>query len=116
MVFWAGMILFSLSSILFLHALSNMQRKETKPLWKEVNWRKGVKVMAALFFFALIFRPAGFLMSTFFLLLFLLKGVEPQKWRAAVLISVLTIAFCYLVFVVLFEAQFPAGILGKIFS
>ena len=116
MVFCAGLILFGLSTILCLKALLKRNQEEAKPLWKGVHWQKGAKVMVALFCYALIFRWAGFLISTFLLLLFLLKGVEPQKWRVAVVISVVTIALCYLVFVVLLEAQFPAGILGEIFS
>jgi putative tricarboxylic transport membrane protein len=115
MVFWAGMILFSLSLILFLKAVLTKTGEEVKPLWKGKDWPKGVKVMAALFAYALIFRLAGFLISTFFLLLFLLKGLEPQRWRVAILIAVVTIALCYLVFVVFLESQFPPGILGVMF-
>jgi putative tricarboxylic transport membrane protein len=113
-VFWAGMILFGLSMILFLRAVLTKTKEETKPLWKGRNWPKGVKVMAALFVYALVFRLAGFLISSFFLLLFLLKGLEPQRWWVAIVISVVTISLCYLVFVVLLESQFPAGLLEKI--
>jgi putative tricarboxylic transport membrane protein len=116
MVFWAGMILFGLSLILFLKAVLTKSGEEAKPLWKGRDWPKGGKVMAALFAYALAFRLAGFLISTFFLLLFLLKGLEPQRWRIALLIAVVTIALCYLVFVVFLESQFPAGVLGEIFS
>ena len=115
-VFWAGMILFGLSMILFLKAVLTKNGEEVKHLWKGRDWPKGAKVMAALFTYALVFRLAGFLISTFFLLLFLLKGLEPQRWGAAIVITIVTILLCYLVFVVLFESQFPAGILGKIFS
>jgi putative tricarboxylic transport membrane protein len=115
-VFWAGMILFGLSMILFLKAVLTKNGEAAKPLWKGRDWPKGAKVMAALFAYALVFRLAGFLISTFFLLLFLLKGLEPQRWRVAVVITVVTIALCYLVFVVLLESQFPAGLLGNIFT
>ncbi len=116
MVFWAGLVLFGLSTILFLNALLRRGQEETKSLWQGVGWQKGAKVMGALFVYALVFRWAGFLISTFLLLLFLLKGIEPQKWHVAAVIAVATIAFCYLVFVVLLEGQFPAGLLGTIFS
>ncbi len=116
MVFWAGIVLAGLSAILFLNAALKQNAEEAKPLWQGVHWQKGAKVMAALFCYALIFRLAGFLVSTFLLLLFLLKGIEPQKWRVAVVISAATLALCYLVFVVLLEVQFPAGLLGAIFS
>jgi putative tricarboxylic transport membrane protein len=115
-VFWAGMILFGLSMLLFLKAVMTNTGEEVKPLWKGRDWPKGLKVMAALFTYALVFRLAGFLVSTFFLLLFLLKGLEPQRWRVALVITAVTIALCYLVFVVFLESQFPAGVLGNIFS
>jgi putative tricarboxylic transport membrane protein len=115
-VFWAGMILFGLSMILFLKAVLTKNEEKEKSLWKGRDWPRGVKVMAALFAYALVFRLAGFLVSTFFLLLFLLKGLEPQRWRVAIVIAAVTVALCYLVFVVFLESQFPAGILGNIFS
>ena len=115
-VFWAGVILFGLSMTLFLKAVLTKNEEEVKPLWRGRNWPKGGKVMAALFAYALVFRLAGFLISTFFLLLFLLKGLEPQRWRVAIVIAVVTIALCYLVFVIFLESQFPVGILGEIFS
>jgi putative tricarboxylic transport membrane protein len=115
-VFWAGIILFGLSMLLFLKAVLTKTEEEEKSLWKGKDWPKGVKVMAALFAYALVFRLAGFLVSTFFLLLFLLKGLEPQSWRVAIAITVVTIALCYLVFVILLESQFPVGLLGTIFS
>lgn len=70
--------------------------------------------MAALIAFALVFKWMGFLLSTFLLLLFLLKGLEPQRWRVALAVSIITIVLCYLVFGVFLEFRFPAGILEKI--
>ncbi len=116
LVFWGGMFLFGLSMILFFKAIMAEKKEEKKSLWKGLDWLKGLKLMAALFVYALVFRWAGFLISTFCLLLFLLKGLEPQRWRVAIVLSIVTIAACYLVFAVLLESQFPAGILGRIFS
>jgi putative tricarboxylic transport membrane protein len=116
MIFWAGIVLAGLSAALLLNAVLRQNAEEAKPLWQGAHWQKGAKGMAALFCYALIFRWAGFLISTFLLLLFLLKGIEPQKWRVALVISVVTIALCYLIFVLLLEVQFPAGMLGAILS
>jgi putative tricarboxylic transport membrane protein len=113
MIFWAGVILFGLSMVLFIGAALSKRAEETEPLWKGRNWPKGLKVMVALFAYALAFRTAGFWVSSLFLLLFLLKGLEPQRWWVAIVITVLTITFCYLVFVVFLESQFPEGILEE---
>ena len=72
--------------------------------------------MVALLAYALVFKWAGFLLSTFLLLLFLLKGLEPQKWSVAIAVSVATVILCYVIFGLFLESQFPGGILERIFS
>ena len=44
-------------------------------------------VMAALLLYALLLKGLGFIVSTFLLLLFLFKGLEPQKWRIALILA-----------------------------
>jgi hypothetical protein len=61
-------------------------------------------------------KGLGFIVSTFLLLLFLFKGLEPQKWRVALVLAAATTAVCYVVFGVFLELQFPPGILQKIFE
>ena len=113
LIFWAGIALSGLSLALFIQTfLSGKDEKRT--LWKGIQWIKVVKLMAALIAFALVFKWMGFLLSTFLLLLFLLKGLEPQRWRVALAICIITIVLCYLVFGVFLEFRFPAGILEKI--
>lgn len=112
----AGIILSGLSIALFVQTFVSKQKEETRTLWKGLQWRKGIKTMAVLFVYALVLRWMGFLLSSFLLLLFLLKGLEPQRWRVAILISVVSVAVCYLIFGVFLESQFPMGILGKIFG
>ena len=67
--------------------------------------------MAALFLYVVVFQVLGFIVSTFLLLVYLFKGLEPQSWRNALLLSAVTIAICYLVFGVFLELQFPPGVL-----
>jgi hypothetical protein len=82
--------------------------------WRGLQWQKGVKMMAALFLYAAVFHWLGFIVSTFLLLLFLFKGMEPQRWGPALLMSAVTVAACYLVFNVFLELQFPPGLLRDI--
>jgi hypothetical protein len=55
----------------------------------------------------------GFLLSTFFLLLFLFRMLEPQRWRVVILMTVLTVTLCYVLFGVFLELRFPGGLLGR---
>ncbi len=115
LIFWMGIIILILSAAFFLQSLSAVGG-ENKIRWKGMQWHKGVKLMLALFLYVLVFQWLGFILSTFFLLLFLFKGLEPQKWGTALLLSALTISVCYLVFAVFLELQFPPGLLRAIFA
>ncbi len=113
LIFWSGIILGGLSLILFLQTFF-LKEGEEGTLWKGRQWKKGFKLMVALFIYALVLKSIGFILGTFFLLLFLFKGLEPQKWRTALLLSVIVTGFSYLLFEVFLEFNFPGGILAKI--
>ena len=115
LVFWGGIALFILSLVLLIQTFLP-QETEKRRIRKEMKWQKGVKLTVALFFYAIVLRWLGFLLSTFFLLLFLFKGLEPQRWRVALILSIVATALCYWVFGVLFELRFPEGILEAIFA
>jgi len=117
LIFWAGMVLAGLSLILFFQAYFQRDRSGPKEsLWKGVDWRKGTKMMVALLAYTLVFKWLGFIVSTFLLILFLFKGIEPQRWRTALILSVFTITVAYMVFGFFLELQFPAGILHRFFE
>jgi putative tricarboxylic transport membrane protein len=115
MIFWMGVIMVILSAFFFL-ATFTIPRQEYKTLWREARWFRGVKLMAALFLYVAVFQVLGFIVSTFLLLVYLFKGLEPQSWRNALLLSAVTIAICYLVFGVFLELQFPPGVLSFILA
>jgi putative tricarboxylic transport membrane protein len=115
LIFWMGVIIVILSSAFFLQSFSAL-REEKKTRWKGRQWTKGIKLMLALFLYVAFFHWLGFILGTFFLLLFLFKGLEPQKWGMALLLSAVTIIICYLVFSVFLELQFPPGLLRPIFA
>jgi putative tricarboxylic transport membrane protein len=117
LIFWAGLLLAGLSLLLFLQSFwSTDDKKEKKGLWEGIQWGKGAKLMAALLLYSIVFKWMGFILSTFFLLIFLFKGLEPQKWKIAMVLSIVTISVCYVVFGVFLEMQFPAGLLSGILN
>ena len=115
LIFWMGAIMMILSAAFFLQSFSAVQDGK-KIRWKGRQWPKGIKLMLALFLYAAVFHWLGFILSTFCLLLFLFKGLEPQRWGVALLLSAVTITICYLVFSVFLELQFPPGLLRAIFA
>jgi putative tricarboxylic transport membrane protein len=115
LIFWMGVIIMILSAAFFLQSFSDV-REEKKIRWRGRQWRKGIVLMLVLFLYAAVFHWLGFILSTFFLLLFLFKGLEPQRWGIALLLSAVTITVCYLVFSVFLELQFPPGLLRALFA
>ena len=115
MIFWMGVIIVILSAFFFI-ATFTTPGQEHKALWWGVRWSRGAKLMAALFLYVAVFQVLGFILSTFLLLVYLFKGLEPQSWRNALLLSAVTITICYLVFGVFLELQFPPGVLSFIRS
>ncbi len=88
------------------------KEKEKKPLWREVRWQKVLVVLVGLSVYVYIFNFVGFILSTFLLLVFLFKAVEPTKWWVAIVSSVITIIFSYLIFEIWLQVPFPKGVLG----
>jgi hypothetical protein len=64
---------------------------------------------ALLFVYVFFWDVIGFPASTFLLLLFLFRCVEPLRWRTVFVASGLTLAFTYILFSVLLGARLPAG-------
>ncbi len=109
----AGVVLACLSTAVFVQALFSRQ-EEREALWKGLQWSKGVRLLAASFAYALVLTRMGFLLSTFLFLLYLFKGLEPQRWHVAIVLSLITIVSSHLIFVLLLECQFPEGILEQV--
>jgi putative tricarboxylic transport membrane protein len=113
MIFWVGVVIVILSALFFIETFTTPER-ERKALWRGVRWFRGAQLLVALFLYVAVFQVLGFIVSTFLLLVYMFKGLEPQSWRNALLYSAVTVAICYLVFGVFLELQFPPGILSFI--
>jgi putative tricarboxylic transport membrane protein len=76
------------------------------------RWWNLVVITAALIAYALTLTTLGFMINTFLFMLILLKVIEPQTWKKAVLAALITAVTSDLFFNVLLGAQIPSGILG----
>ncbi|MEK6672899.1 MAG: tripartite tricarboxylate transporter TctB family protein [Nitrospirota bacterium] len=106
------------SVFLLLEAtIGNNQKKEAKiAVWSaETRWKKIILTLLALVIYSIVLEKIGYLLSTFVLMLFLFKTIEPQKWSVAVLGAIITVLLSYLVFNVWLKTQFPVGELWEYF-
>ena len=112
--FWLALILAGLAAIDLVITIIGTKRNSAirKPLWKGFRWGKVILVLAGVSVYAFVLDILGFILSTFLVLFFLFKAVEPVKWRDAIIGSVLTIAVVYAVFGIWLKVPFPTGIFG----
>ncbi len=113
MFFWVGIIMMGLSLSLLIRAIREKSKTgEMKLIWSEVQWKKILSVIIALFLYAYAFNTLGFIFCTTIILIFLFKAVEPQRWSVAVLGAILSTLSAYLVFQLWLGSQLPKGLLN----
>lgn len=114
MFFWVGLFMVGLAlGILFQALKQKAESGELKEVfWTDIRLTKIAAVLIALIVYAYIFTFLGFLISTFLLMVFLFKAVEPQTWPKALLASVITTLAAYLIFRIWLGSQLPQGLLG----
>jgi putative tricarboxylic transport membrane protein len=107
-----GVVTGVLAIIAFLQSFASAEKKSGDVKSETFRWWNIVVIVAALIAYALSLEKLGFLTNTFLLISLLLKVVEPQTWKTAILGGVITAVACELVFNVILGAQIPSGILG----
>ncbi len=75
------------------------------------SWKKILLASFALFAYGVSLGYAGYILTTFLFMLFIMKVIEPQRWKTVFLIAVATVISTYMLFVVLLEVQLPRGLL-----
>jgi putative tricarboxylic transport membrane protein len=115
MSFWAGGLLAILSLVLLLGTILK-KRLGSNEAALAGAWRKIVLfVLSALVIYAVIMPVAGYLISTFLLMIFLYWFADPTGMRWffwCLVLSFVTTVVSYYVFSVLLNCQFPPGVLG----
>ena len=110
--FWVGIIMVGLSLSILIRAMREKAKAgEMKLIWSEVQWKKIVLVIIALFLYAYAFNTLGFILCTTLILIFLFKAIEPQRWSVAILGAILSTLTAYLVFQQWLGSQLPKGLL-----
>jgi len=110
--FSAGLIMLLLSLTALFQSIREKNGVEKKPRQEPLRWWNIVVILAAVTAYAFSLEKVGFLINTFLLMCLLLKVVEPQTWKTAILGGLITAVAANLIFNVIFQAQIPSGILG----
>ena len=110
--FGAGLIMLLLSLAALLQSVTTKQKVEETSRQETFRWWNIVIILATITAYALSLEKIGFLINTFVFMSLLLKVVEPQPWKTAVIGGLITTLAANVIFNVIFRTQIPNGILG----
>jgi hypothetical protein len=111
MPFFASILLFSLSSLVFIKGIIGSSKDEEGELsigWE--NLTKPINLMIALICFSFLFKALGYLITTFLLMFAMFFIYEPKKWYVHIVISAIVASLSFLVFYTWLRVQLPTGI------
>jgi putative tricarboxylic transport membrane protein len=113
MPFCTGILICAFSIFTFFQALFSPKTAGEK-IWAGVRFQKLFLVLGALVIYSLLFKPLGFLLSTFILIFVLMRYIEPQRqsWVFCFLGGFFSSGLSYLLFEIWLKAQLPKGIFG----
>ena len=110
LTFWSGLIFCFLALLVFFRKKEDSQQGKAKTvgqLWSGRHWSKTVVVALAILAYALTFTHLGFLISTAALLIFLLRAIDPVKWKVTIAGAILATFFSFVVFDLWLQVQLP---------
>ncbi len=111
--FFSGLALVFVSLCLFLPALVQGGQAERKDFFPDANsFRKLLLAVVALVAFGATLEYAGYLLTTFFFILFVTRIMEPKSWRTVSVLAFVSAVMSYLLFVSLLKVPLPEGFLG----
>lgn len=107
-----GLSMAVISAIIIIRA-TFLPNKQKLTLWlsRQAGKRLGI-VLAGMLIYALLFMHLGFSFSAFLLLILLLKGFEPQRWRVVIPWAIGITTLSYFLFRIVLNCELPRGLLG----
>jgi putative tricarboxylic transport membrane protein len=113
--FWPLILTIMLAFFSLIHLVISMKEQAESGISffaGEGDWEKIAMTVVAMFAFGLVFEYLGYMISVFLLTGFLLRVVEPIKWRLVITISLVSSVLTYFVLTRLLGFILPAGKLG----
>lgn len=108
--FLVGAILLFLSTVIFVPTLSKRRKPyEEKTTRRTGKYRKGGLILLALVLYNLAVSFAGFALTTFLFVVFLMRIVEAQRWPRTIATALCSAAGFYFVFQSWLMLDLPRG-------
>jgi len=105
-------LLLILSLILLAQALRSAPTGRGPERIEVEGWFRIGATLATMVGFAVVLERLGFLLSTFLLMVLLLRAIEPQAWPKVIAVALMTSLVAYTIFGWLLGIPLPAGVLG----
>lgn len=110
--FWLGIALVIVSLALILQLRRQKAEVPIQRLWKGLRWEKILYALGALLLYAFFLESLGYILATFFLLSFLLRVIDAQRWPVVIFGSAITSFITYALFKIWLQVQLPVGLWG----
>jgi putative tricarboxylic transport membrane protein len=107
-----AVLLAILSLVVLAQALAGKRATFDADKIGPAGWCRIGASLATLIGFALVLQPLGFLLSTFLLMVCLLRAIEAQSWGKVIAVALATSLLTYGLFAWLLGVPLPAGVLG----
>jgi hypothetical protein len=110
--FFAGAILTLLSLILLISSVNKEGRQSLGMLWEGRQAGKAFYILGLLVAYMFLVTPLGFLIGTFFLLLFLFRVQGTYSLKKVILLSTVSTIVSFIIFDQWLGVQLPRGFMG----
>ena len=107
--FLASSLLVVLSLILLIQSSSN--KSEQKKAKENIRYGNIIGCLTSLYVYSWLLEWLGFIPSTFFFIIFLIKFIGKKRWLVAIFAASLTAITSYIFFGVWLQAPLPKGFL-----
>jgi putative tricarboxylic transport membrane protein len=103
---WISATIFLLALLLLFQALTSRSSVAPKSSGRIVKMALLLAVLAA---YTFLLEPLGYMISTFLLVLFMLRAIDTQRWAVALGVAAVTSAGSYVVFAMWLSIPLPRG-------
>ena len=108
--FWLGVVLVILSLVVLIDSIRSSEAAARDI--GEMNWIKITLVLVSLVLYAFFLEKLGFILTTFFLLSFLLSCIEDTNWIRSVGVAGAAALTCFALFELWLKIRLPKGLFG----
>jgi putative tricarboxylic transport membrane protein len=114
LAFTAGCFVSLAALFVFFQSFFGDPALQTKlsSLWEGLKWSRAAIVVVITLAYIVALERLGFFLTSFLLLVSILKGLEKLSWKKTMIISIVTIVVSYCLFKVLLKVSLPVGIFG----